>query len=141
MAPKDAWGGPDDVSADQHKQPGADVRRPLRLPGASGPPAGGQVPPVRGRLGAASGGRRADLPGHLLEADGERCVLVGSTRNPAMYVQEWLASIPFAFHVEEGEELRAALAELAGRLGAAAAATDTIATDAAVTDTTVRDVR
>ena len=44
---------------------------------------------------------------------GERCVLVGSTRNPVMYVQEWLASIPFAFHVEGGDELRGALAELA----------------------------
>jgi hypothetical protein len=50
-------------------------------------------------------------------------VLVGSTRNPGMYVQEWLASIPFPFHVEGGDELRGALAELAGRLGAAAAAT------------------
>jgi predicted DNA-binding transcriptional regulator YafY len=57
-----------------------------------------------------------------LEADGERCVLVGSTRNPVMYVQEWLASIPFPFHVEGGDEVRGALADLAARLGAAAAA-------------------
>jgi predicted DNA-binding transcriptional regulator YafY len=56
-----------------------------------------------------------------LEADGGRCVLVGSTRNPEMYVQEWLAAIPVAFHVEGGDELRAALAVLAGRLSAAAA--------------------
>ena len=29
------------------------------------------------------------------------CVLVGSTGNPAMYAQEWLAPVPFAFTVEE----------------------------------------
>lgn len=56
-----------------------------------------------------------------LEADGDRCVLVGSTRNPAMYVQEWLAAIPIPFHVEGGDELRTALAVLAGRLNAALA--------------------
>ena len=53
--------GPDDVSADQHEQPGTDVRRAPGPPGAPGPPAGGQVPPVRGRLGAAGG--PALLPG------------------------------------------------------------------------------
>ncbi|MFE7664833.1 helix-turn-helix transcriptional regulator [Streptomyces celluloflavus] len=50
---------------------------------------------------------------------GERCVLVGSTRNPAMYAQEWLAAVPFAFHVEGGTELRDAVATLASRLGTA----------------------
>ncbi|MGW5941035.1 helix-turn-helix transcriptional regulator [Streptomyces celluloflavus] len=50
---------------------------------------------------------------------GERCVLVGSTRNPAMYAQEWLAAVPFAFHVEGGTELRDAVAALASRLGTA----------------------
>ncbi|MGW4895138.1 helix-turn-helix transcriptional regulator [Kitasatospora sp. NPDC004240] len=50
---------------------------------------------------------------------GERCVLVGSTRNPAMYAQEWLAAVPFAFHVVGGTELRDAVADLASRLGAA----------------------
>nr|WP_240151034.1 WYL domain-containing protein [Streptomyces sp. SID7805] len=50
---------------------------------------------------------------------GERCVLVGSTRNPAMYAQEWLAAVPFVFHVEGGTELRDAVATLASRLGTA----------------------
>lgn len=56
-----------------------------------------------------------------LEADGDRCVLIGSTRNPAMYAQEWLSVIPFAFSVVEGPELRDAVAELAERFGAAVA--------------------
>jgi predicted DNA-binding transcriptional regulator YafY len=47
------------------------------------------------------------------------CVLVGSTDNPAMYAQEWLATIPFAFRVEGGDELRAAVAALASRCAAA----------------------
>ncbi|GLY22085.1 WYL domain-containing protein [Micromonospora sp. NBRC 101691] len=54
-----------------------------------------------------------------LEPDGDRCVLVGSTRNPAMYAQEWLATVPFDFVVEEGPELRAAVATVAARFGAA----------------------
>ncbi|SDL44158.1 Predicted DNA-binding transcriptional regulator YafY, contains an HTH and WYL domains [Nonomuraea maritima] len=54
-----------------------------------------------------------------LEATEDGCVLVGSTNNPAMYAQEWLASVPFAFHVEGGPELRAAVATLAARLAAA----------------------
>ncbi|MER6678502.1 WYL domain-containing protein [Streptomyces sp. NPDC000983] len=52
-------------------------------------------------------------------AAGERCVLVGTTRNPVMYASEWLAAVPFAFHVEGGTELRDAVADLASRLGAA----------------------
>jgi predicted DNA-binding transcriptional regulator YafY len=56
-----------------------------------------------------------------LEPSGEGCVLVGSTSNPAMYAQEWLASVPFAFRVEGGQELRAAVATLASRLAAALA--------------------
>jgi predicted DNA-binding transcriptional regulator YafY len=51
-----------------------------------------------------------------LVADGGGCVLVGSTRNPAMYAQEWLAGVPFPFRVEEGPELREAVAALADRL-------------------------
>ncbi|MGW1627133.1 helix-turn-helix transcriptional regulator [Streptomyces sp. NPDC002172] len=51
----------------------------------------------------------------------DRCVLVGSTRNPDMYAQEWLARVPFAFRVEGGEELRAAVAALGARFTAAAA--------------------
>lgn len=52
---------------------------------------------------------------------GDRCVLVGSTNNPAMYAQEWLAAVPFAFRVEGGPELRAAVAAVASRLAAAVA--------------------
>ncbi|RKN16604.1 WYL domain-containing protein [Micromonospora musae] len=54
-----------------------------------------------------------------LQPDGDRCVLVGSTGNPAMYAQEWLAAVPFDFSVEEGPELRAAVAAVAARFGAA----------------------
>ncbi|MFJ3208444.1 helix-turn-helix transcriptional regulator [Streptomyces flaveolus] len=56
-----------------------------------------------------------------LEPSGNGCVLVGSTRNPEMYAQEWLARMPFAFRVDGGEELRAAVATLAARFTAAAA--------------------
>lgn len=59
-----------------------------------------------------------------LEPAGEdpgRCVLTGSTRNPAMYAQEWLTTIPFPFRVEAGDELRAAVAEVAARFSAASA--------------------
>ncbi|AYC44083.1 helix-turn-helix transcriptional regulator [Streptomyces griseorubiginosus] len=58
-----------------------------------------------------------------LEPSGEGCVLIGSTRNPTMYAQEWLAQLPFAFRVEGGQELRAAVKALAIRL--TAAVTDT----------------
>jgi predicted DNA-binding transcriptional regulator YafY len=51
--------------------------------------------------------------------DGERCILIGTTSNPAMYAGEWLAAIPIRFHVEGGPELRAAVAALAERLTAA----------------------
>jgi predicted DNA-binding transcriptional regulator YafY len=54
-----------------------------------------------------------------LEADGDRCVLVGTTRNPAMYAQEWLAAVPVDFTVEEGPELRDAVATVAARFTAA----------------------
>jgi biotin operon repressor len=47
------------------------------------------------------------------------CVLVGSTGNPVMYAQEWLAAMPFDFHVEGGDELRAAVAAVAARFAAA----------------------
>ncbi|MBE8518911.1 WYL domain-containing protein [Amycolatopsis sp. H6(2020)] len=49
------------------------------------------------------------------------CVLLGSTGNPAMYAQEWLATVPFAFRVEGGDELRAAVAAVAARFAAAVA--------------------
>nr|MDQ2956652.1 WYL domain-containing protein [Actinomycetota bacterium] len=56
-----------------------------------------------------------------LESLGDGCVLVGSTNNPAMYAQERLASVPFAFRVEGGPELRAAVATLAARFTSALA--------------------
>jgi predicted DNA-binding transcriptional regulator YafY len=56
-----------------------------------------------------------------LEPSGDGCVLVGSTSNPAMYAQEWLASVPFAFRVDGGQELRAAVATVAARFTAALA--------------------
>jgi predicted DNA-binding transcriptional regulator YafY len=56
-----------------------------------------------------------------LEPLGDRCVLTGSTSNPAMYAQEWLASVPFAFRVDGGPELRAAVAAVAARFAAALA--------------------
>lgn len=54
-----------------------------------------------------------------LTPDGGGCVLVGSTQNPQMYAEEWLAQVPLPFRVEEGPELRAAVAALAARLTAA----------------------
>jgi predicted DNA-binding transcriptional regulator YafY len=51
--------------------------------------------------------------------DGDRCVLTGTTGNPAMYAGEWLAAIPIPFQVEGGPELRAAVAAVAERLTAA----------------------
>jgi predicted DNA-binding transcriptional regulator YafY len=54
-----------------------------------------------------------------LERTGERCVLTGTTSNPAMYAGEWLAAIPVQFHVEGGPELRAAVTAVAERLTAA----------------------
>lgn len=56
-----------------------------------------------------------------LEPSGDGCVLVGSTSDPAMYAQAWLASVPFAFRVDGGQELRAAVATLASRFAAALA--------------------
>jgi predicted DNA-binding transcriptional regulator YafY len=56
-----------------------------------------------------------------LEPHASGCLLVGSTSNPAMYAQEWLAAMPFAVRVEGGDELRAAMAALASRCAAAVA--------------------
>ncbi|MEV5934066.1 WYL domain-containing protein [Streptomyces sp. NPDC052079] len=55
-----------------------------------------------------------------LEPSGEGCLLEGSTRNPDMYAQEWLARIPFPFRVKAGKELRTAVAALGARFTAAA---------------------
>lgn len=54
-----------------------------------------------------------------LEASEKGCVLTGSTSNPAMYAQEWLARVPLPFRVEGGPELREAVASVVSRLGAA----------------------
>jgi predicted DNA-binding transcriptional regulator YafY len=54
-----------------------------------------------------------------LEPSEDGCVLVGTTSNPSMYAQEWLASVPFDFRVDGGPELRAAVAAVASRFGAA----------------------
>jgi predicted DNA-binding transcriptional regulator YafY len=56
--------------------------------------------------------------GRLEPYDGG-CVLVGSTSNPTMYAQEWLARLPRDFRVEGGPELRAAVQVLAARTAAA----------------------
>jgi predicted DNA-binding transcriptional regulator YafY len=56
-----------------------------------------------------------------LEPSGDGCMLVGSTNNPAMYAQEWLASVPFAFRVDGGPQLRAAVATVASRFAASLA--------------------
>jgi predicted DNA-binding transcriptional regulator YafY len=62
---------------------------------------------------------RIPAPMGRLEPHGHGCVLTGSTSNPAMYAQEWLATVPFAFRVEGGDELRAAVATVAARFAAA----------------------
>lgn len=54
-----------------------------------------------------------------LRRDGGGCILDGSTSNPTMYAQEWLAPIPFPYHVRGGEALRSAVATLAARCAAA----------------------
>jgi predicted DNA-binding transcriptional regulator YafY len=56
-----------------------------------------------------------------LEPHADGCVLAGSTNNPDMYAQEWLATMPFAFRIEGGDELREAVAALAARCAAAVA--------------------
>ena len=56
-----------------------------------------------------------------LAPSGDGCVLVGSTSNPAMYAQEWLATVPFDFRVDGGPELRAAVATVATRFATALA--------------------
>jgi hypothetical protein len=46
------------------------------------------------------------------------CVLEGTTSNPTMYASEWLARLPLTFRVEDGPELKAAVAAVASRLTA-----------------------
>jgi len=51
---------------------------------------------------------------------GTRCELNGSTDNPTMYANEWLAAIPHPFHVADGAELRQAVTDLGYRMLTAA---------------------
>jgi predicted DNA-binding transcriptional regulator YafY len=70
---------------------------------------------------AAEVARWVRPPMGRLEPCGDACVVVGSTSNPAMYAQEWLARVPLSFRVEGGPELRAAVAAVASRLAGAVA--------------------
>ncbi|WP_394938060.1 helix-turn-helix transcriptional regulator [Psychromicrobium sp. YIM B11713] len=54
-----------------------------------------------------------------LEKRHGHCILIGSTSNPAMYAQEWLASIPFSFYLEESPELLVEVEKIASRFTAA----------------------
>ena len=51
--------------------------------------------------------------------DDAACLLTGTTDNPAMYAGEWLAAIPLPFRVLGGEELRAAVRDVAARMAGA----------------------
>lgn len=62
-----------------------------------------------------------NAPMGRLSACGSGCELVGSTSNPQMYAQEWLARVPFPFRVRGGPELSAAVAAVAERFAAAVA--------------------
>jgi predicted DNA-binding transcriptional regulator YafY len=68
---------------------------------------------------AAEVARWVRPPMGRLEPSGDGCVLVGSTNNPTMYAQEWLARLPFAFRIQGGPELRTAFAALTTRFAAA----------------------
>ncbi len=57
--------------------------------------------------------------GRLEALDATTTRITGSTRNPAYYAEQ-LAMLPAAFRLEEGEEVRVALAALGERLSAAA---------------------
>ncbi|MBK8447131.1 MAG: WYL domain-containing protein [Micropruina sp.] len=58
------------------------------------------------------------LPGTMgeLRADGEGCLLVGTTSNPDMYAGEWLAQVQLPFVIEGGDELVAAMRRVVARL-------------------------
>jgi hypothetical protein len=57
--------------------------------------------------------------GRLEAVDATTTRLIGSTRNVTMYAEQ-LAMLPAPFRLDEGEEVRAALAALADRVSAAA---------------------
>ena len=62
--------------------------------------------------------------GRLEPVDGgAACLLTGTTDNPAMYAGEWLAAIPLPFRVIGGEELRAAVRDVAVRMAGAVGGT------------------
>lgn len=54
-----------------------------------------------------------------LEPHEAGCVLVGTTDDPAWYAREGLSAVPFPFRVEGGDELRAAVADVARQFTAA----------------------
>lgn len=54
--------------------------------------------------------------GRLEPLGDDRCVVTGSTSNPAMYAGEWLAGLPFELTVDGGPELSAAVAEVSAKL-------------------------
>ena len=58
------------------------------------------------------------LPGTMgeLVADGDDCLLVGTTSNPDMYAGEWLAQVQLPFVIEGGDELIDAMHRLTDKL-------------------------
>ncbi|MCB0891307.1 MAG: WYL domain-containing protein, partial [Propionibacteriaceae bacterium] len=58
------------------------------------------------------------LPGTMgeLVADGDDCLLLGTTSNPDMYAAEWLAQVQLPFAIEGGDELIDAMRRLIGTL-------------------------
>lgn len=64
--------------------------------------------------------------GRLEPLEDGGCVLIGSTENPTMYAQEWLANVSLDFRVEGGPELREAMAVLAARVTASLAEAERI---------------
>jgi hypothetical protein len=60
--------------------------------------------------------------GSWIELDGgSRCAVRGSTENVDMYAGEWLAQMPFSFHVLGCQELRDAVEAVGRRMLAASA--------------------
>lgn len=77
--------------------------------------------PVRVRIDAPLADVAPAVPrtmGLLEEVDATTTLLVGSTRNVTSYAAQ-LATLPAPFHVEESDEVRAAVGRLAERLAAA----------------------
>ena len=58
------------------------------------------------------------LPGTMgeLVADGDDCLLLGTTSNPDMYAGEWLAQVQLPFVIEGGDELIDAMRRLTDKL-------------------------